>query len=182
VSRSPATLGWAADVIEIVVDNQCPDPDRRVGFVSQVLTKAGESLGRGSAGTVALLHQLASEMDLQQLVPLPSTDFAQEALRDVSGLVIGLYSLTESALKRAEAYLTSAWPGLKVVARADHVGSAELESLARNADFFVVAVRSGKHAATEFIKAKRGALPTRNATGKGSSSLIGEVENWLRAA
>ena len=60
----------------------------------------------------------------------------------------------------------------------DHGGSVKLKSLARESDFFVVATRSAKHAATEFIKANRGRGKSDliYPNGKGSSSIISALK------
>jgi hypothetical protein len=54
------------------------------------------------------------------------------------------------------------------------VGSERLCSIAREADYLIVATRSAKHAATEFIKATRpsGKSEVIYPTGKGSTSIL----------
>jgi hypothetical protein len=183
VSRSPNALLWAADVIETVLDSPAPVPSRRETFVAKVLQLGADAFSRAESGVVELLNSLAGELRLGHLVPLPTVEEAPpEPSRDLQGIAIALYSLTEPALQRAEVHLQRRWPGVRIVTRSDHVGSEELANVARTADLFVVATRSAKHAATDFIRARRGpGLATRNAAGKGSASLITEAEAWLAA-
>jgi hypothetical protein len=50
------------------------------------------------------------------------------------------------------------------------------------ADLVVIAWASAKHAATEFIKARRGGRPLIYAAGKGASSILRAVEEWSASA
>jgi len=45
-----------------------------------------------------------------------------------------------------------------------------------------VAWASAKHAATEYIKARRGGRPLVYAGGKGATSIVRAVEDWLAGA
>jgi hypothetical protein len=183
-ARSPATITWAADLIEVVIDQPCPDRARRTTFVATLLQTSAEFFSRIPADMQDLMGRLARELNLERLLPTVREEVEIHGIptREVRGVVIGLYSLTESALRRAHDYLTGRWPGLQVVTRADHVASDELVNLARTADLMVVATRSAKHAATGFISDHRPTrLPTRYARGKGSASLVREVEDWLTA-
>jgi hypothetical protein len=176
-------MAWASDVIEVLIDNPCPDPDARSTFVGLILQTGVEFISRIPVDIRTLLEELASELGLRELLPIvPAEGQTPRIQKELDGIVIVLYSLTESALKRAYTYLTNTWPGLKVVPRADEVASDELGKLARTADLMVIASRSAKHAATLFIGDRRPAtLPTRYAAGKGSASLVREVDEWLNA-
>ncbi len=184
VARSPAAITWAVDLIEVVIDHPCPDRVRRTAFVATLLQTSAEFVSRISPDMRDLMEQLAAELNLEHLLPTirEEVEIRDVPTRKVRGIVIGLYSLTESALQRAHDHVTRRWPGIEVVTRADHVASAELMNLARTADLMVVATRSAKHAATGFISDHRPPrLPTRYARGKGSASLVQEVEEWLAA-
>jgi hypothetical protein len=184
VARSPAAITWAVDLIEVVIDHPCPDRVRRTAFVATLLQTSAEFVSRISPDMRDLMEQLAAELNLEHLLPTirEEVEIRDVPTREVRGIVIGLYSLTESALQRAHDHVTRRWPGIEVVTRADHVASAELMNLARTADLMVVATRSAKHAATGFISDHRPPrLPTRYARGKGSASLVQEVEEWLAA-
>ncbi len=65
----------------------------------------------------------------------------------------------ETAGRQAEAMLRATIPGLVVDLNHDHVGSAALAAMVARADLVVVAWASAKHAATDFIKGRRGGRP-----------------------
>lgn len=93
---------------------------------------------------------------------------------------IAVYTLTESAGRQARDALLVAAPGAKVLLNHDHVGTQALASLASGADLFVVAWASATHAATDFIRARRGDRPLIYARGRGASSIIHAVERAAR--
>ncbi|MFC8235884.1 protein DpdD [Streptomyces sp. NPDC057284] len=86
-----------------------------------------------------------------------------------------LYSLTESATTRAAQVLRSLVPGIDIETSAEHDGSSKLAAQAANADIFVVVTASAKHAATDFITAKRGARPVVLVNSRGSSAILREL-------
>ncbi len=97
------------------------------------------------------------------------------------GREIGIYTLTESAGRQAQTLLLSVAPDLRIHLNHDHVGTPPLAALARNVDLFVVVAGSAKHAATDFIRAKRGDAPLVFAAGRGAASIIKAVEDWAHA-
>jgi hypothetical protein len=52
--------------------------------------------------------------------------------------------------------------------------------LAENADLFVIAWLSAKHAATDFIREHRAQRPLLYAQGRGFSSILRAIEEFLR--
>ena len=92
----------------------------------------------------------------------------------LNGQVVGIYTLTESAGDRARKMLQEMFDGVDVEVNNDLVGSAKLKALSRRADWFIVATRSAKHAATEFIKEARpqGKKELLYPLGKGASSIV----------
>ena len=92
----------------------------------------------------------------------------------IQGKVIGIYTLTESSGRRAQRFLENWLPGLDVRVSNDHVGTDHLRNIARQSDYLVVAAKSAKHAATDFIKAERPTdkSPLIYSSGKGSSSIM----------
>ena len=67
----------------------------------------------------------------------------------------------------------------KVEINSEKVGSVKLRDLARNADIFVIVTRSAKHAATNFIEMHRKDKPTLRPTGKGTSSILYELAQYV---
>jgi hypothetical protein len=102
---------------------------------------------------------------------ISETDLLQQKIR---GKVIGIYTLTESSGLRAQKFLQNWLPDLVVRVSNDHVGTDHLRNIARQSDYLIVAAKSAKHAATDFIKAERPAdkSPLIYSSGKGSSSII----------
>jgi hypothetical protein len=100
----------------------------------------------------------------------------------IQGKVIGIYTLTESSGLRAQQFLQNWIPGLDVRVSNDHGGSDHLRNVARQSDYLIVAAKSAKHAATDFIKAERPAdkSPLIYPAGKGSSSIVDAFFKSLR--
>ncbi len=96
----------------------------------------------------------------------------------LSNLSIGIYTLTESAGRKAREVLTSIAPGITIELNHDSTATSALGALVARADIFVVAWASAKHAATHFIKSKRGSKPLIYAAGRGASSLIRAIEEY----
>jgi hypothetical protein len=96
----------------------------------------------------------------------------------VSPATVLLYSLLEPMLARTAAILRSRHPELTIHTCHDHVATDGLRSAAKAADLMVIMDRAATHAATEALRAIKG-IPIRYAPGKGSSSMIDEVETWI---
>ncbi|MFI2118728.1 protein DpdD [Streptomyces rubiginosohelvolus] len=86
-----------------------------------------------------------------------------------------LYSLTESATTRAAQILRILVPKIDIETSAEHDGSSKLAAQAAKADVFVVVTASAKHAATDFIAAKRGTRPVVLVNSRGSSAILREL-------
>ena len=95
----------------------------------------------------------------------------------IQGLHIAIYSLTESSSRQAKAAIEEAAPTTIVDCNADHGGTARLRALAENADVFVVAWLSAKHAATDFIREHRAGRPLLYARGRVFSSILCAIED-----
>jgi hypothetical protein len=87
--------------------------------------------------------------------------------------------LDESATRRASEIFMTLFPGVDIRALHDKVASPQLRSVSQNVDLMVVATRSAKHAATEAIETARGNRDLVRASGKGSSSLVQAVIDYL---
>ena len=96
-------------------------------------------------------------------------------LVDLSGKLIGIYTLAEAAGSRAKASLEKMFPGCTVEVNSDIVATEKLRNLARTACIFVFAWKSSSHAAFYCIK---DALPSGEpiwAAGKGTASIMRAV-------
>ena len=169
----------ALEIVEIVRGVSPADAHRLQAFSLSVVSVLAALVGRLTEGQRLALGALAKEtgveLDLVEEVAQP------EALAgpSLSGKILGIYTLTETAGRQAEAMLRAAIPGLEVDLNHDHGGSAALAAMVARADLIVVAWASAKHAATQFIKARRGGRPLIYAAGKGATSILRAVEEWL---
>lgn len=97
----------------------------------------------------------------------------------MQGLRIAIYSLTESSSRQAKSAIEEIAPTAIVDCNADHGGTARLKALAKSADLFVVAWLSANHSATDFIRDHREHRPLLYAQGRGFSSILRAIEDYL---
>jgi hypothetical protein len=181
ISKAPRTVAWATDLIELTTDNPCPDRARATVFHSGLFQSFNDFFSRLERSVRRHIVALAEELGLGELLPEEGTE--EDAPVDVRGYKVGLYSLTETALRRAKETLMGAWPGLDVVTSSDMHATRELTNLARTATLMVVGIGSAKHSATDCIGDNRPSdKPTRKVSGKGSMAFVREVEEWLQEA
>jgi hypothetical protein len=168
----------ALEILDVATDAPSPAPNILATLVVDLLTKLADLRERLSEGQRAVIRRLGTPYGWSApMDPLP-TDTIVRSLDCLSGLEIAIYTLTESAGRQARGLLETAVPGLRVQLNHDHGGTGPLAALARNADLFVIVANSAKHAATDFIREKRGRRPLVYAAGRGTSSVIRAVEEW----
>jgi hypothetical protein len=185
--NSPTVATVALDAIEMLVGLPCPSENDRqtvVADVASVFQRWHRRIGRDQA---ALLQVLGGELGvpLEAMVTPPGTglDAESDNWARLRGQRIAMYTLNESALRRAAAVLRTLCPDARVETYSDHVGSPSLKTAAIMADVFVIATAAAKHAATTFIEANRPrGRPIRYARGQGSSSLFEALESYLGGA
>jgi hypothetical protein len=117
---------------------------------------------------------------LQTFGITPQPDSSDDVASRIQGLRIAIYSLTESSSRQAKAAIEELAPTAVVDCNADHGGTARLRALAENADLFVMTWLSAKHAATDFVREYRGDRPLLYAQGRGFSSILRAVEDYVR--
>jgi hypothetical protein len=184
---------WSLDVLDQLVLLPNTITEQRDAFFYRVyatLKQCQRRVDESTAGCFRLLcEDLCRLADFKELFPtfgqaptdgsLSETDLLKQRIQ---GKVIGIYTLTESSGLRAQQLLQNWFPGLDVRVSNDHGGSDHLKNIARQSDYMIVAAKSAKHAATDFIKAERPAdkSPLIYPSGKGSSSIVDAVFNALR--
>src|SRR5208337_3190725 len=100
-------------------------------------------------------------------------DGSDEIKSELDGRTIAIYTLAESAGQRAVRLLRDMAPTATVTLNNDLVCTDRLASLARQAELFVFAWRSSKHAAYYCVKNHRPEkLPLLLPRGKGTASII----------
>lgn len=177
-------VDWLIDVAELTTLYGCPNLTSRTNLLIQIIATISHLASRLSTAQLSILNDLATMLGapdafaaLKETAPeAPPSDLA-ESLR---GFHVAIYTLTESVGQRVAHTLTNLYPGIQVDLSHDKGSNPRLVELARNADLFVIAWRSAKHAATDAIRQKRPSdRPTIYAPGKGSSSILAEIENHL---
>jgi len=153
------------------------DAEALTAATAAVLTAALSLFERLSAGQRLACARLASHIGWETEIPASHEDDAQLKIA-LGEMTVGVYTLTETAGRNAQAVLAPMAPGIKVELNHDHDATAALAALVARADLFVVAWASAKHAATNFIKSRRGSKPLVYALGKGASSLIRAIEDY----
>ncbi len=172
---------WLFEIVESLYRCSSPDSSARETFSHGLLARLTPLYGRLSSLQRAALHQLAAELGWS----IDVTQEVEEQIQDdgfaekLYGQFIAIYSLTEDASRQAKKALEDLNPNVKVDISADHVGTQRLKAMSENADLFVISWRSAKHAATNFIRANRGARPLIYARGKGFSSILRALEDHL---
>jgi hypothetical protein len=170
---------WILETIENFMRASAPDANARETFLHAVLARTAPLYGRLTTLQRTAVKRLAAELGwtLESLgvdVNLPSSDDFSVRL---GGLRIAIYSLTEASSRQAKNAIEELAPTAVVDCNADHGGSIRLRALAENADVFVVAWLSAKHAATEFIREHRTGKPLLYAQGRGFSSILRALED-----
>jgi hypothetical protein len=171
----------ALEIVEITRSVTPADPERLQAFSLNVISVLAALWNRLGDGQRLTLAALAAEVGMEFGPSEPSA--AQTALSSpaLEGKILGIYTLTEQAARQAETMLRGAIPGLTVDLNHDHGGSAALNAMVSRADLVVVVWASAKHAATDFIKARRGNRPLVYAMGRGATSIVRAVDDWLAA-
>ncbi|RWO55367.1 protein DpdD [Mesorhizobium sp.] len=173
----------AYDVLELVdvARSVSPsDPARLQSLIIEVVGVLQSVAPRLSEGQQIALLALAQEFGLAGPAAAEAAPTDEGLRRRLARKVVGIYTLTETAGRQAEAIMRSTVPDIVVNLNHDHAASGALAALVARSDLVVVTWASAKHAATEFIKARRGARPLVYAAGRGASSIVRAIEDWVR--
>ncbi len=175
---SAATVDWQVDLLQSLSYHPVPAPaaPQRQEFVFGALNDLRRHrLGLDRLSLVAVAaacESLGVEVpdDIARLTVDDGT-VSDGGLACVAGRRVLIYSLMESAARRAAETLRRLVPTVDVITRADHVGSDSLRDACVNSDVIVVVTAAAKHAATEFISRARGG-PIVFVNSKGSSAIL----------
>ena len=181
---SSAQFDWALDILDLLVANPVLVVRSRDAFFDAVRDKLSRDYRRVRPEHWEAFRWLAADLDrtadYEALQP-PETEATaptqNQFAENLSGKMMAIYTLTEAVGARAKALLERLFPKLDVRLNHDYGGTDKLKSLAREADYFVVATRSATHAATDFLKSHRpnGKSSLIYPAGKGSSSIVSAV-------
>jgi hypothetical protein len=177
------TVGWMIDLVEVVLDNHSPVPRCREKFLWNVLEKIkvlGVVLEKWQYETLHIILRSLHQDEDKFLREMPVTQ-EESVLTLCAHKSLAIYTLDENSGKRAKEIIIGICPTARVSVSSDEISSAHLKHLARSADIFIVVWRAAKHAATLDIKQNRPAdKPLLHSTGKGTSSILRELESHLR--
>lgn len=173
---------WVLEIIEEFMRASTPDADARQAFLHGALSRVAPIYSRLTSLQCAAVAHLAQELgwSLQSFGIIAERKSPEDIASRIQGLRIAIYSLTESSSRQAKAAIEGLAPTAVVDCNADHGGTTRLRSLAENADLFVMTWLSAKHAATDFIREHRGGRPLLYARGRGFSSILRAVEDYVR--
>lgn len=178
-------LDWALDALDLLTMYAVLDTEPLGNFYTVVAIKIAEHSRKVRPNQWEMFKQLSDDLEFNSTFQAIASQHLEKAQLqdeiDLSGKFIAIYTLTESAGKRAAAVIEKIFPNVKVRVSNDCVGSDRLRVLARDSDYFVVSTRSAKHAATNFIKDNRPKHRTEliYPPGKGSSSIVSSLLNHI---
>ena len=172
---------WVLEITEEFMRTSAPNANARESFLHGVLARIAPIYARLTSLQRTAVARLAQELGwtLQSFGIRANEAVADDFSSRLQGLRIAIYSLTESSSRQAKSAIEEIAPTAIVDCNADHGGTARLRALADNADLFVIAWRSAKHAATDFIRKHREYRPLLFAQGRGSSSILRAIEDHL---
>jgi hypothetical protein len=180
---SPAQLDNGIELLDVLLTYSVPDPGARDKFFHSLAGSVARWRNRMKPAQWDVVIDLAHEMGATDTLSSLRTGTTAESSEGNSlsrellkGMTVAIYTLTDQAALRAREFLNRHFDDVTIELSNDHVATDRLGNLAQTSDIFVVATRSAKHAATNFIQAQRPSrLPTVFAGGKGSTSLIRAV-------
>lgn len=181
------TLDWILDTMELTVIHPAPDASVRQSFLYGMLDAMmplSTRLSRTQAELAANLGRLLGwQTDKipafrELLIKVGSNSKEEHRISRLSGLSIAIHTLSEGAARHISEMLRRLIPEIRVELNHDHVGTPNLKALARNADLFVIATQSAKHAATDFIRIHRPVKPILFSKGRGSSSILRALQEY----
>ena len=189
--RAPRRIDWGLDLLDLLALFHAPAPEKRLELLQALATAFHKFV---AAGRVRRPQWLLFQALCQELGhPEIAAGFPKEARKEETEAEIGfealanrtivIYTLTESVGRRVSSILRDACPSAKIDVCHDRVCTDALRSAARNADLFVMATASAKHAATDCVEANRPrTLPLLRSGGKGSSSMLSAIASYLENA
>jgi hypothetical protein len=183
--ETPAILAIALEVFEMLIVSACPNSTERLEFAVQVGNLMKRWFRRVDQAQLLLFNSLALDIGALTIAATreevgKADDHPASLWAGLSGKTVALYSLQESALRRAARVIETLIGG-RVECFSDHVGgSPALRSAAMTSNIFVLATSAAKHSATQFIQDRRPkSAVTLFARGHGSASLIQALRDHI---
>ncbi|WP_233958247.1 protein DpdD [Pectobacterium versatile] len=183
-SGTSSASAWL-DMLELFLIHPTANQSARERLFNLVLGMFYTNPARYSTLQWGLLAQFAEECGLSCDIPpqvVEDGDDGVETFRTGATLndkVVGIYTLTDSVAQRVKQQLLAEYPQADIRLNNDKGGSVMLRSLAKEADIFVFAWLSSKHSAYYAIKEERGVKPLLQPSGKGSTSMLDCIRNYI---
>ena len=181
-NNSPLNLDWALNTAEIIVLYPNQEPEKSLRLFMNVVDMARTTAHRLTLAQKTILELLAKDYGCHNLIEsfpqLDKTTDLEVSEKTFEGM-IGIYSLTVAAAKRAKDILNKSFPKARIEINSDCVKTTALTHLARNADIFVFAWKSSKHSAFDGVKQERKTEDILLPTGKGSASIVSSVMDYV---
>lgn len=169
------------EVFESLIDSPCPDENIRLTFWNQVQSFAIHHWKRINNVNKLVCQEFALVLQgSSDLFPASKENNSEEVTKDkldLLGKKLAIYSLTESAARRASTILQTMYPGLEVKTNSDKSATEALTTLIKSSDYFIFAARSAAHQAFYPLTSARKDIIYPE--GKGSSSMIRAFENAI---
>ena len=182
---SPMHLSWSLDICEKLLFSPVPKLGKiiRREFFELVVRQSQEFAHKINSSDAKqfdyLCQDFETDSDILGNINVKFEDPELE-IRDHEKRNIVIYTLSESAGRRAKTMLQLMLPGSKVTINSDKVATKPLENLAKNADIFIFAWRSSTHPAFYCVKDHVDKNALIMAKGKGTSSIVSAVKEKLR--
>lgn len=181
---SPSVMQVALDSLETLIVRPCASAEERRQFAVNTISLLQRWRNRFSRAQQLLLRNIGTELDIGAIVSVDSGLDSTSGLNEwkaLEGKRLAIYSLQESALRRAVVVLEQLCPNARIEVFSDHVGgSPSLQAASRHADVFLLATGAAKHAATIFIESRRPkSAITLYANGQGSSSILQTLQRFV---
>jgi hypothetical protein len=184
---SPRRIDWLLDFAELLVLVPSRDEEAQLRFITTVAQALQEYRSHVEQVQVRLFRSLCKEIGHPEVGSQIRFEEAEEDEEDrdplrglLDGQTLGIYTLTESAGRRAASFLEEHCADLTIHLRHDKAGSAQLKRVAQAADYFLIVTRSAKHAATDAIERH---VPTERLIrprGRGESSMLRDLAEYAR--
>jgi hypothetical protein len=188
---APRNIDWVLDQLDLLAAYPSTDKEVRLRLLQGVASTFHQFVGQGleiEPQQWLLFRSRCKELGHAELLEAFPTQTAKDTIGEaeetgfaaLKGQSVALYTLTESVGQRVAAFLKEVCPSVTVEVSHDHVCTERLRAAAKNADIFVMATMSAKHAATGCIEANRNkGRPLLRPAGKGSASMLASLASFL---
>jgi hypothetical protein len=198
-SSSASSLDWGLEAIDVLVEYDSPDEQIRADFLLDVLPAFHRFYRRVQRHQWIVLEGLCNELGATDAWAALSAQMIDEDTSGSDGSdgsdgfesslstmlenqLVAIYTLTESAGRRAKRIIESEFSGVRVETCHKKKTTDRLKNLARTADIFILAAGSAAHSATYGISSHRPSeLGFVYPMGKGSSSILTALNNHLES-